>query len=187
MGYLVASVGQLSWFCPLSAPCVPLLPLLAGRHEKLKNWNVLGSLQHCSATTKTSVCYQHCFSPKAKVQHCTKCYEENQHHPSWKQDSQLSNQLEIKALKHNTKLKYNSLLIYFSILRVEELTIDSLLTLQTGIHFSTAVSLKSHENREVAEPNDHCNLSVAWRRYTSCATLFHCRFHWEHFSNSCSN
>jgi len=127
------------------------------------------------------------FSPKAKVQHCTKCYEENQPHPSWKQDSQLSNQLEIKALNHNTKLKYNSLLIYFSILRVEELTVDSLLTLETEINFSRAVTLKSRENSEVAEPNDHCNLSVGWRRYISCATLFHCRFHWEHFSNSCSN
>jgi len=177
-GWAVLAVSPLSFWCTTS--------LLIGRAapEVKKS---LALCKHCSATTKTSVCYQHCFSPKAKVQHCTKCYEENQHHPSWKQDSQLSNQLEIKALKHNTKLKYNSLLIYFSILRVEELTIDSLLTLETGIHFSTAASLKSHENREVAEPNDHCNLSVAWRRYISCATLFHCRFHWEHFSNSCSN
>ena len=33
------------------------------------SWNILGSAQHCSATTQPSVCYQHCFSPKAKTHH----------------------------------------------------------------------------------------------------------------------
>lgn len=31
-------------------------------------------LQHCSATTKLLVCYQHYFSPKAKTQHHTRHY-----------------------------------------------------------------------------------------------------------------
>lgn len=30
-----------------------------------RSWNILGSVQHRSATSKTSVGYQHCFSPKA--------------------------------------------------------------------------------------------------------------------------
>lgn len=40
---------------------------LVGQYKKLKYWNVLGSVQYCSATAKTWVCYQCCFSPKAKT------------------------------------------------------------------------------------------------------------------------
>lgn len=37
------------------------------QYKKLRNWNGPGSVQHCSATIKTLVYYQHCFSPTAKT------------------------------------------------------------------------------------------------------------------------
>lgn len=60
--------------------------LLAGQYEKLKAWNILGSVQHCAATSKTLVCSQHCCSPKANIKYHTRHYEENQTCPSWNQD-----------------------------------------------------------------------------------------------------
>lgn len=44
----------------------PCPPSLAGQYKKLRKWNGLGSVQHCTAATKTVVCYQHCFSPNSK-------------------------------------------------------------------------------------------------------------------------
>ena len=70
----LAILGQLSWFCPLPVPCVPSSPSLA-RQYKLRKRNILGSVQHCSATTKTSLYYQLCFSPKAKTQYYTRHYK----------------------------------------------------------------------------------------------------------------
>ena len=61
-GHLRAAVLILS---PPSSLC-PLSPSLADLKQ-----NVLGSVQHCSATSKTLVCYQHCFSCEAKTQHHT--------------------------------------------------------------------------------------------------------------------
>lgn len=43
---------------PLSLLCPPLF---AGQQKKLKNGNILGSMQHYSAATKTLVFYQHFF------------------------------------------------------------------------------------------------------------------------------
>ena len=49
--------------------------------KKLKNpW-------HCTATTKTSLCYQHCFSPKEKTQHCNIHYHEYEFYSRRKQDN----------------------------------------------------------------------------------------------------
>lgn len=73
-------------FCSLPAAILPA-PSLAGQYEKLKICNVLGSVQLCSATTKMSVCYQHCFSPKTKTWHQIRHYEENQLCLSWNQDN----------------------------------------------------------------------------------------------------
>lgn len=45
---------------PSSVPLqllVPQPPSLAGQYEKLRSWNILGSVQHCSAATKMSVCH----------------------------------------------------------------------------------------------------------------------------------
>ena len=56
----MASLCQVSWFCPLPASHA-LSPLERWTVREGENWNVLCSVQHCSATTKTSVCYQHCF------------------------------------------------------------------------------------------------------------------------------
>lgn len=59
-----ACLFQLFWFCPLPASCAFPASLLSGQYKKLKNWNVLGSVQPCSETTKTLVCYQHYFHPE---------------------------------------------------------------------------------------------------------------------------
>ena len=69
----------------LPAPHVP--QSLTGRtvEEAEKTETVLvGSVQYCSATAKTSVCYQHCFSSKTKTQRHIRHYEENHLCPSWK-------------------------------------------------------------------------------------------------------
>ena len=81
----LASLGQLSWFCLGEQIVLP--PLSHGQDKQLKNWDVLASVQHCSAVTETSLYYQHCFSLKATTWHHTRHYEENQLHPSWNQDN----------------------------------------------------------------------------------------------------
>jgi len=58
---------------PSSSLCPPALHC----QGIVGSWNILGSVQQCSATAKTLVYYQHCFSPKSKTQHRTKHYEEN--------------------------------------------------------------------------------------------------------------
>lgn len=35
---LLASLGQLSWLCPLPAPCAPAVPFLARFYKKLRTW-----------------------------------------------------------------------------------------------------------------------------------------------------
>lgn len=59
------NIFLVSWVsCPGSA----LSQLLVHpQSKKLKNWNVLGSAPHCSATAGALLCYQHCYSPKAKT------------------------------------------------------------------------------------------------------------------------
>jgi len=52
---------------PPSSLCAPLPPSPAGQYEKLKNYDVLGSVQHCSATIQTPVCCPRCFSLNAKT------------------------------------------------------------------------------------------------------------------------
>ena len=52
---------------PPSFLCLLSPPSLAGQCEKLRNWNILGSDQHCSTTTKTLVCYQHRFFRKHSI------------------------------------------------------------------------------------------------------------------------
>jgi len=47
-----------------------------GQYKKLKNWNVLGSVQHCSTTTGNMVCYLFFFFiQKTKRSHHTKYYK----------------------------------------------------------------------------------------------------------------
>ena len=46
---------------PLSPPC------WQGNRRSWEIWNILSSVQHLLVTTKTSMCYQHCFSPKTKT------------------------------------------------------------------------------------------------------------------------
>lgn len=60
------------------SPPISLCPrasLLAEQCKKLRNWNILGFVRHCSKATKTLMCCQHCFSPKTKAQHHTRCYK----------------------------------------------------------------------------------------------------------------
>ena len=45
------------WFCALRP---------SHWQGNVRSWNILGSSQRCSPT-KTLVCYQHCFAPKAKA------------------------------------------------------------------------------------------------------------------------
>ena len=90
---------------PPSFLCCPSA-LLARHHEKLKNRKVHGSVQHCSATTKTLVYHQHCFSPIDKIQNHTRHYEENQFcstqafTPKWKAKCLL---LELLNVDHEHK------------------------------------------------------------------------------------
>lgn len=60
--YLYSPLGQLSRMCPLPAPCA--IP----SQEVEKS---LTLCKYCSATTKASVYYHHCFHPKSKTQHHT--------------------------------------------------------------------------------------------------------------------
>jgi len=69
--------------------CIP--SLLAGRAAREARKS-LTQCKHCSETTKISVCYQHCFPHKAKTQHHTRNYVENQFCPSWNY-----NKVEAKA------------------------------------------------------------------------------------------
>lgn len=57
----LASLGQLSGQCPLPASCAPLAPCW---QDNKRNWNILGFMQHSSATAKTPVCYQPYSHPK---------------------------------------------------------------------------------------------------------------------------
>jgi len=68
--------------CPRSAPsqllvsppnCLCMPCLLAGWGPSWKK-EVLMLCSHCSAITKTLVCYQQCLSPKSKTQQHTGCY-----------------------------------------------------------------------------------------------------------------
>lgn len=72
--------GQLSSavliLTPLRSLC-PLSPLYW--QVRTRSSNIFSSVWYCSTTTKTSECYQHFFSPKAKTQHRNRHYEENQH------------------------------------------------------------------------------------------------------------
>lgn len=64
------SLGQLSWQCPLPAPCPPPAHSLGEQHEK---WEGLDA-------AKTSVCYQHCcgYSHRSETQHHMGYCEENE-------------------------------------------------------------------------------------------------------------
>jgi len=42
----LGSLGQLSWFCPLSTPSVPQTPHWLG---SVRSWNFLGAVQHCNS------------------------------------------------------------------------------------------------------------------------------------------
>lgn len=93
----LASWHQLFLFCSLSASCAPSRPQWQGNN---RSWNVLGSVQFCSATTNTLVCYQHCFHPNSKTQHNDNSYEENWLYPNWNQD--ISKLLSfLKTLNNN--------------------------------------------------------------------------------------
>jgi len=82
------SIWSIQISCPGSVPSQLLVPPQPSCWQgSTRSWNVLDSVQYCSATTKTSVRSQHCFSPKEKTQHQTRHYEENQPCPSWNQDS----------------------------------------------------------------------------------------------------
>ena len=75
-----------------------LFNLAANQHHPaadVVSWNVFGSMQRCSATTKTSVCYRHCFSPRVKIQHHTRHCEENQFWLGWKQDTDVHMELPV--------------------------------------------------------------------------------------------
>lgn len=66
--------------CPGSVPShlrvPPVCSSLAARSVwEAENWDVLGSAQCCSRTTKVSVCYLHSFSLNTKTWHHTRYYE----------------------------------------------------------------------------------------------------------------
>lgn len=69
--------------CPGSAPfhnlCLSQHPWWQG---STRSWNVLCSLQNCSATTTTSLFYEHCSSSKAITQNHTSHYEEENSVPA---------------------------------------------------------------------------------------------------------
>ena len=83
----------------VSAVLMPPAPSLAGQYEKLRNWNILGSVWHCSAPTKPLVCYQHCFSLKVKTQHNTRCNEEIQLCPNWNQNNSSVWELSLGVMR----------------------------------------------------------------------------------------
>jgi len=64
------SLAEVSW--SLSYLLVPCIHPLTGHCKQLRNWSIFGSVQHCSAKTETSVCYEQYFSPKAKAQCLTR-------------------------------------------------------------------------------------------------------------------
>jgi len=66
----LSSLSQLSKLCTLITSCPLTAYLLGAEWEKE---SVLAMCEHCSATAKTLLCYQHCFSHKSEVQHCTGC------------------------------------------------------------------------------------------------------------------
>lgn len=61
--------------CPpnlLPTPCLLTRVRWGGEGGK----KTLTLCKHCSATTKTPACYQHCFSHRSKTQHRTGCFQE---------------------------------------------------------------------------------------------------------------
>lgn len=69
----LVSWDQLSWLCTFPISCLGV------------EWEAETSsaqCKHCSALTRTPVCYQHCFSHQSKTRHHTGCWEENELHPS---------------------------------------------------------------------------------------------------------
>ena len=75
-GIRLVSWGQLFCLCPLPYPCALPASLLQGC---TRNWKLFCSVRHCSAITKTFLCYQHYSYPKSKSQHLMNLYEENYH------------------------------------------------------------------------------------------------------------
>lgn len=70
----MVSWDQLSCLCSLP-PCALPASLLAGQPEQQKK--TLTPCKHCSARTKTLVCYQHCFHHESRTQQSTGHCEEN--------------------------------------------------------------------------------------------------------------
>ena len=77
--------GMSSWpayvSCPGSVPSQQLVLLQSSNWQgSTKSWKTemfLDLCSHCSATNKTLICYQHCFSPKAIMEHHIRHYQEN--------------------------------------------------------------------------------------------------------------
>ena len=78
------SRGQLSQLCPLPTPCAPQ-PLAGGVGGEAGK--ALALCKPCSAVTKASLGYQHCFQHKSKTQPHTSSCEENYLYPSQNQHS----------------------------------------------------------------------------------------------------
>lgn len=94
----LASVGQLSWFCPHPAPCAPPASSLLGQHEKLKSpWlSISTALKQC----KILVCYHHCFQQKCKARHRVSLYEANELHINQNNDTFYNNSLSFPSGYH---------------------------------------------------------------------------------------
>lgn len=70
-------LGQLSWLSPPNSLCTSSSSL----RGSTRSWTVLGSAQHRLATSKTSVWYQHCLSPKSKTVSYTRLCEKTLFQP----------------------------------------------------------------------------------------------------------
>jgi len=68
LGSAVPAVSPPSFLCTLS----PLTGGAVGGAEK-----ALALCKHCSATTKTLMCYQHYSHPESETLHCTSYWAEN--------------------------------------------------------------------------------------------------------------
>lgn len=82
MGYSFGYLRSTVLVPSLPSSLCPPSPSMSGQQEA-ENRNVLGSVQHCSATAKTSLSYQCWFPPKAKTQkhHTRYCEGKNQSCP----------------------------------------------------------------------------------------------------------
>lgn len=67
----LAGLGHLPCFCSLSISSTPQSPCY---QDSLRCENNLSSVQHCSATSKTLMCYQHCFSKAKHIRHYSVWY-----------------------------------------------------------------------------------------------------------------